>query len=83
MQVVSSFQTADTAHTPIDVVVDQHSKIASVTPVGSASSTVRLTSHHSTVFPDLSVTIDLPFNPGIQWIAPDNEHLLVADSVAT
>ena len=77
---VSSFQTADTAHTPIDVVVDRHGKIASVGCLWARQVQLfdlRVT--NSTVSPDLSVTIDLPFNPGIQWIAPDNEHLLVAD----
>ena len=77
---VSSFQTVDTAHTPIDVVVDRHGKIASVSCLWARQVQLfdlRVT--NPAVFPDLSATIDLPFNPGIQWIAPDNEHLLVAD----
>ena len=77
---VSSFKPAETAHTPIDVVVDQRGKLASVSCLWARQVQLfdlRVT--NPAVFPVLAATIDLPFNPGIQWIAPDNLHLVIAD----
>ncbi len=77
---VSSWKPVTTAHSPIHVVIDHTEQLASVSCLWARQ--VQLFDLQPTdeaVHPVLATTIDLPFNPGLQWIAPDNQHLVVAD----
>tara|TARA_B100000945_G_C20423202_1_gene619081 strand:+ start:1535 stop:3343 length:1809 start_codon:yes stop_codon:yes gene_type:complete len=77
---VTGYKPADTAHTPVNVVISGDERLASVSCLWARQVQIfALQITDSAVVPSLSATIDLPFNPGLQWVAPDNDHLIVAD----
>lgn len=77
---VSSFTPVDTAHTPVHVTITRDERLASVSCLWARQVQLfdlRVT--NPAVHPVLTSTINLPFNPGLQWITPDDKHLIVAD----
>ena len=77
---VMSFKSVDTAHTPVHVVISPDDQLASVSCLWARQVQLfELEVINSVVQPHLSTTIDLPFNPGLQWVTPQGKHLVVAD----
>jgi len=77
---VSSFTPVATAHTPVHVIITRNERLASVSCLWARQVQLfdlRVT--NPAVQPVLASTINLPFNPGLQWITPDDKHLIVAD----
>ena len=78
-RVVSS-KSVDTAHTPIHVVISEDDQLASVSCLWARQVQLfELDVTNQVAQPHLSTTIDLPFNPGIQWVTPQGKYLIVAD----
>ena len=77
---VSSFTPVATAHTPVHVIITRDERLASVSCLWARQVQLfdlRVT--NPAVHPVLASTINLPFNPGLQWITPDDKYLIVAD----
>ena len=78
---LSELSRIETAHTPVHVIADRADKMIAVACLWARQVQIFQWQDKGTT-PSLKFryTVDLPFNPRLQWLAPDDRHLLVADS---
>jgi len=78
---LSELSRIDTGHTPVHVIADRAGEMIAVACLWARQIQI-FQWHDNDSAPSLEsrFTVDLPFNPRLQWLAPDDRHLLVADS---